>query len=78
MFVKWGRKAIIPIYCIFCLKVGVTPLSRHRDLKITQVYMGKVSDSEAIRWMDILHGKYLLISIAINQPQLKTQGNEYS
>ena len=32
-------------------------LLRHADLKTTQVYLGKVSDSEAIRWMDILHGK---------------------
>ena len=32
-------------------------LLRHRDLKTTQVYLGKVSDTEAIRWMDILHGK---------------------
>ncbi|MFA5353727.1 MAG: site-specific integrase [Thermodesulfovibrionales bacterium] len=30
---------------------------RHADLKTTQVYLGKVSDTEAIRWMDILHGK---------------------
>lgn len=30
---------------------------RHRDLKTTQIYLGKVSDSEAIRWMDVLHGK---------------------
>jgi integrase len=30
---------------------------RHRDIKTTQIYLGKVSDSEAIRWMDILHGK---------------------
>jgi len=30
---------------------------RHQDLKTTQVYLGKVSDSEAIRWMDVLHGK---------------------
>jgi len=30
---------------------------RHQDLKSTQVYLGKVSDSEAIRWMDVLHGK---------------------
>lgn len=28
---------------------------RHQDLKTTQVYLGKVSDTEAIRWMDILH-----------------------
>ena len=28
---------------------------RHQDLKTTQMYLGKVSDSEAIRWMDILH-----------------------
>jgi len=30
---------------------------RHQDLKTIQVYLGKVSDSEAIRWMDVLHGK---------------------
>ena len=30
---------------------------RHQNLKTTQVYLGKVSESEAIRWMDILHGK---------------------
>jgi integrase len=30
---------------------------RHQDLKTTQVYLGKVSDSEAIRWMDVLHSK---------------------
>ena len=30
---------------------------RHQDLKTTQVYLGKVSDAEAIRWIDILHGK---------------------
>ena len=28
---------------------------RHQDLKTTQMYLGKVSDSEAIRWMDTLH-----------------------
>ena len=32
-------------------------LLRHQNLKTTQVYLGKVNDSEAIRWMDILHGK---------------------
>ena len=32
-------------------------LLRHQNLKTTQVYLGKVSDSEAIRWMDILHGE---------------------
>jgi integrase len=30
---------------------------RHQDLKTTQIYLGKVSDTEAIRWMDMLHGK---------------------
>lgn len=30
---------------------------RHRDLKTTQIYLGRVSDPEAIRWMDVLHGK---------------------
>ncbi len=32
-------------------------LLRHHDLKTTQVYLGKINDSEAIRWMDMLHGK---------------------
>jgi len=30
---------------------------RHQDLKTTQVYLGKVSDAEALRWMDVLHEK---------------------
>ena len=30
---------------------------RHQDLKTTQSYLGRVSESEAIRWMDILHGR---------------------
>ncbi len=30
---------------------------RHHDLKTTQVYLGKINDSEAVRWMDVLHGK---------------------
>jgi site-specific recombinase XerD len=30
---------------------------RHQDLKTTQIYLGKISDNEAIRWMDQLHGK---------------------
>jgi integrase/recombinase XerD len=39
------------------LEVVLQVILRHKDLKTTQVYLGKVSDSEAIRWMDILHGK---------------------
>jgi len=30
---------------------------RHRDLRTTQVYLGKVSDAEAVRWLDSLYGK---------------------
>jgi integrase len=30
---------------------------RHRDLRTTQIYLGKVSDTEAIRWLDVLYGK---------------------
>jgi integrase/recombinase XerD len=30
---------------------------RHQDLKTPQIYLGKISDTEAIRWMDILHGR---------------------
>jgi hypothetical protein len=32
-------------------------LLRHQDLKTTQMYLGKISDTEALRWMDVLHGK---------------------
>ena len=30
---------------------------RHQNLMTTQIYLGKVSEHEAIRWMAILHGK---------------------
>jgi integrase/recombinase XerD len=30
---------------------------RHANLSTTQRYLGKISDTEAIRWMDMLHGK---------------------
>lgn len=30
---------------------------RHQDLKTTQVYLGRISDTEAIRWIDVLHGR---------------------
>ncbi len=39
------------------LEVVSKVLLRHHDLKTTQVYLGKITDSEAIRWMDVLHGK---------------------
>lgn len=30
---------------------------RHQDLKTTQMYLGKITEAEALRWMDVLHGK---------------------
>ena len=39
------------------LEIVSKVILRHQDLKTTQVYLGKVSDQEAIRWIDILHGK---------------------
>lgn len=27
---------------------------RHQDLKTTQMYPGKISEAEALRWMDVL------------------------
>jgi integrase/recombinase XerD len=39
------------------LEIVSKVILRHQDLKTTQAYWGKVSESEAIRWMDILHGK---------------------
>jgi integrase/recombinase XerD len=39
------------------LEIVSKVILRHRDLKTTQIYLGRVSDPEAIRWMDVLHGK---------------------
>ena len=39
------------------LEIVSKVILRHQDLKTTQVYLGKVSEQEAIRWLDILHGK---------------------
>jgi len=39
------------------LEVVSKVILRHQDLKTTQIYLGKISDSEVIRWMDVLHGK---------------------
>jgi integrase/recombinase XerD len=39
------------------LEVVSKVILRHQDLKTTQVYLGKITDAEAIRWMDSLHGK---------------------
>jgi integrase/recombinase XerD len=36
--------------------ISKVPL-RHWNLKTTQLHLGRVSDSEATRWMDILHGE---------------------
>ena len=39
------------------LEIVSKVLLRHHDLKTTQVYLGKINDTEAIRWMDVLHGQ---------------------
>ena len=39
------------------LEIVSKVILRHQDLKTTQAYLGKISDMEAIRWMDILHGR---------------------
>jgi integrase len=31
-------------------------LLRHSNLSTTQRYLGKISDAEAMRWIDNLHG----------------------
>jgi integrase/recombinase XerD len=38
------------------LEVVSKVLLRHQDIKTTQMYLGKITDTEAIRWMDVLHG----------------------
>ncbi len=30
---------------------------RHQDPKTAQIYLGKIGDTEAIKWMNILHGR---------------------
>jgi integrase len=44
------KRAKVGERCRGCLHAGT-------DRKTTQIYLGKVSEHEAIRWMDILHGK---------------------
>jgi integrase/recombinase XerD len=39
------------------LEVISKVILRHQDLKTTQMYLGKISEVEALRWMDQLHGK---------------------
>jgi integrase len=39
------------------LEIVSKVILRHQNLKTTQLYLGRVSEPEAIRWMDILHGK---------------------
>ena len=38
------------------LEIVSKVLLRHSNLATTQKYLGKISDSEAIRWIDYLHG----------------------
>ncbi|MGD0658519.1 MAG: site-specific integrase [Syntrophorhabdales bacterium] len=39
------------------LEVISKVLLRHQDLKTTQMYLGRISEAEALRWMDVLHAK---------------------
>lgn len=39
------------------LEVISKVILRHQDLKTTQMYLGKISEVEALRWMDVLHGR---------------------
>jgi integrase/recombinase XerD len=39
------------------LEVISKVILRHQDLKTTRMYLGKISEVEALRWMDVLHGK---------------------
>jgi integrase/recombinase XerD len=38
------------------LEIVSKVLLRHANLSTTQIYLGKISDAEAIRWIDTLHG----------------------
>jgi hypothetical protein len=39
------------------LEIVSKVILRHQDLKNTQAYLGRVRESEAIRWMDVLYGR---------------------
>jgi integrase len=39
------------------LEVISKVILRHQDLKTTQMYLGRISETEALHWMDVLHGK---------------------
>jgi len=39
------------------LEIVSKVILRDQDLKTTQAYLGRVTEGEAIRWMDILHGR---------------------
>ena len=39
------------------LEVVSKVILRHQDLKTTQMYLGRISEAEALRWMDVLQGK---------------------
>ena len=39
------------------LEVISKVIPRHQDLKTTQMYLGRISGAEALRWMDVLHWK---------------------
>ena len=39
------------------LEVVSKIILRHQDLKTTQMYLGRISETEALRWMDVLHSK---------------------
>jgi len=39
------------------LEIVSKVILRHQDLKTTQAYLGRVTESEAIRWMDVLPGR---------------------
>jgi len=39
------------------LEIVSKVILRHQDLKTTQAYLGRVAESEAIRWMDVLHAR---------------------
>jgi len=39
------------------LEVVSKVILRHQNLRTTQIYLGKISDAEAIRWLNMLYGK---------------------
>jgi hypothetical protein len=54
------------------LEIVSKVLLRHANLSTTQIYLKKISDGEAIRWIDTLHGLHLPIRAELLRASVRT------